>query len=490
MSLQVYPSAVRGLGFTVTKAPEDAVIKQQSPSFVQTRIVQNQNPIWHWSLLYDFLVDNPLKPNPSYQYTDLQQLLGFVTARRNSYDDFLFSDPDDNFVGPGVITQSWLPNYPFMLGAIIVVGGNAWQVSSAPGGAKSGLVQPGFGGTTQADGGLSWYKLGAAIGGTAWPNPQAQLQLVTDGTTYYSPIQLNRGGQFWEDVTDISNGINVYADGVLTTAYTLYPGGLSFSGFSSSGLYLNWGSTPPATPVTAEFNYFYRVHFEDDTQDFEKWANQWWTVGGSQGSRGKGELKLSTSRLPQSIGPGGNPPFPPFSFSSVGGGATNLMVLYPKNVTVSYGSGPGTFTGYAVAKAGSGAWFMVELNYQGLGSAGGSAQFSVYPDPGIARSRITAVYSYIPWMHPQSQAGPLTNGFASSSAQANGIGMIGGALSTAIGTFITQSGGALISLLQGGVSNVNLDFSTIKQNVGEGHSIQGFYGSKMLGNPMVLVYYS
>ncbi len=485
LSNTVFPAQVRGLGYTVLRSPEDSVLKQQSPSWVQTRIVQSQNPIWHWSLLYDFLIDNPLKPNAALAYTDLQTLLGFVTARRNSYDDFLFLDTDDNFFGPAIITQPWIPNYPFMLGAIIILGGHAVQVISAPAGAHSGFSTPSVA-STFTDGRLTWADLGAAIGGTLWPNPQAQLQVVTDGTNYYSPLQINRGGQgFYEDVTDLASALTVYANGVLTSSYTLSAGGVNISGFASSGLYIAWGALAPAAPVTAQYNYYYRVHFEDDAEDFEKWANQWWTVGGAEGgSRGKGELKLVTSRIPGTgLGPGGSP-FPPFGQLC----GTNLLILSPTQLTLNQGSTPG-FTGFAAGQAGAGAWFLAQLRQQGLGSGGGSATLSNYPDPGIPRTRLCAAYSYTPFSHvPFSSTSTVSSG-ASASIKANGTTLVGGITGVDFGSFISNHG-VLVSLVQGPVTLSNLNFSTIAQTLTLGASLPGFYGDKVIGNAMVLVYYT
>lgn len=385
MSNQIYPGAVRGLGFTVTKSPQDAVIVEKTSSFLQTRIVQSLDPIWHWSLQYDVLIDNPLKPTAQSAYSDLQTLIGFVAARRNSYDDFLFLDADDNTVGPGVITQGWLPNWPFALGAIIIVSSTAWQVSASPTG-KSGMSQPAFSSSPQTDGGLTWTQLAAVPGGAAgWPNPQAALQLFTDGTNWYSPLQINRGGQFYEDVTDLASAITVYANGTATTAYTLSAGSLAVPGFSSTGLYLNWGSTRPTAPITATFSYYFRVRFEDSTQDFEKWANQLWSVGGPEGMKGKGELKLTTARNPVTVN-GYGTPSPPINFPV---GATKLVVLYPTIVSLKQG------TGVAVGVAGPNAYAKLTMTSVGLFAVSPAATFSgfILP-PFVPPGAVKAIYAY------------------------------------------------------------------------------------------------
>ncbi len=314
MSNAVFPSAVRGLGFSVLRSIEDSVIVQTAPNFVTTRIQQNYNPLWSWELLYDFLIDNPLKPTATLAYTDLKTMMGFFQARGANFDDFLFIDPDDNTVGPGMITALWQRFFPYFLGAIIIDGvgasSHAQKVTVAPAGAKSGLSQPTWnhaGGTT-VDGGLTWTDLGVALNtGTNWPNPQAQLQLIQDSITlvWYSPIQRNLGGQFNEDITDLqpAGGIDyttlsLFDNGTLQTHpgnYVLVGPGLAINGFTFRGLVAQWVGTPTGS-ITATFNFYFRVRFEMSRQNFEKWMNQWWAAGGETSTKSDA-IKLISSRL-------------------------------------------------------------------------------------------------------------------------------------------------------------------------------------------------
>ena len=252
-------------------------------------------------------------------------MMGFFLSRGGDFDSFLFTDPDDNFVGPAMITAGWMPNYPYGLSDIVIdPGGHAQQVVSAPQGAISGFSIPPFddaGGT--ADDGLGpivWQDLGAATG-TGYPNPMATLQVVTpDGVNYFSPIQRNMGG-FLEDVTDLNpqwlgtypvNPITIYANGVLQvgpTSGVCGTGGVTYQlmspnngdpqlvvpGASFGGVYVKWCSGAPTPPVTAQFNFYFRVRFENSKSAFEKWANQWWTAGGEVSSKSD-TIKLRTAR--------------------------------------------------------------------------------------------------------------------------------------------------------------------------------------------------
>jgi hypothetical protein len=133
MSNAVFPAAIRGLTYATRKAMEFATIIQTAPNFATTRIQQTRNPIWHFTLLYEYLFDDPTNLAGGLTQTDLRTMMGFIMARGGQFDDFLFTDPDDNFSGPALISAA--------------------------------------------------------------PNTLAQLQVVTDGAgNYYSPVQRNLGG--------------------------------------------------------------------------------------------------------------------------------------------------------------------------------------------------------------------------------------------------------------------------------------------------------
>jgi hypothetical protein len=223
-----------GLSWPVLKSSEFATLTQDSPNFFETRIQQAKNPRWHWAMTFDVLRDTTTLP-------EYRQLQGFILALGGKFGDFLYSDPSDHSVGP-------------------------------------------------------------ALNPDTTPNTAAQLQVVNDGAgNYYSPVQRNFGGQFQEDITDLNGAIAVYDNGVLKTGggtdYTLAGPGLAIAGAAFEGMYLHWVSAP-AGPVTAQFNFYFRVHMEEDTQEFEQFVSTLWTAGGSEAQTGSG-LKFCSSKIAQ-----------------------------------------------------------------------------------------------------------------------------------------------------------------------------------------------
>lgn len=254
MTLPLYP-ALPGLTFTSLKTPEFDTLVQSAPNKYEVRLAQTINPVWTWTLIYDFLHDFPW--GSFTQPSELQTLMGFFLQMGGKAGSFVYTDPDDNYVGPA-LTGVPAPNTPF-----------------------------------------------------------AQLQLVNDGSgNYYSPIQRTLNGVFYEDITDLNGSIAVYANGTLATAgtspgqYTVLGPGLALPDASYMGMYLKWGgnAAPPTEPITAQFHFYFRVRFESDSQDFEKFlgigsaaayamqGGGYWTIGGSNAQNGTGTLKLTTAR--------------------------------------------------------------------------------------------------------------------------------------------------------------------------------------------------
>ena len=250
--MPIFP-VLPGLTYTSVKGPSFKTLVAGAANGYESRVAQYQNPVWEWQLIFDFLHD--FFWGTFTNVSELRTLMGFFTAQAGQSASFLYTDPDDNSVGPALVSAA--PNVPL-----------------------------------------------------------AQLAVVNDGAgNYYSPIQRTLDGVFYEDITDLNGAIAVYKNGTLATVgsgagqYEVMGPGLAIPGYSFAGLYLKWGSSP-ATPVTAAFNFYFRVRFAEDNQSFEKFAGQgasgslppagqgggFWTVGGSESQNGASILKLRTAR--------------------------------------------------------------------------------------------------------------------------------------------------------------------------------------------------
>lgn len=88
MSDAVFPT-LAGRGWSIVKTPVWKTVTQESVSGMELRTSLMAYPRYRITLTYDVL-------RASSAFGELQTLVGFFNARRGSWDDFLFLDPDDN----------------------------------------------------------------------------------------------------------------------------------------------------------------------------------------------------------------------------------------------------------------------------------------------------------------------------------------------------------------------------------------------------------
>jgi hypothetical protein len=319
MTLPIYPLSVRGMRWPSLKSGEYSTIVQKAANFYETRIVNSQNPIWHWSLIYEYLKDNPQDLVSSLSpYTDYRYLEGFLLGQQGQFAEFLYDDLTDDVIGlrnnpggtatyPSAFKVSIYPTQQFFYpaGSYLVDTGATPHLQLVTIGGISGTTVPSWnqsGGTTTS-GTMTVLDQGVFSGSLA-----QTLPLVTDGAGgYYSPIQRNFGGQFLEDVTDLNlttyASLKVWANGYLQTAgvsgvgtYQISGPGLAIPGYSYQGLYIQWWANP-ATPITALGQFYFRTRLESDSQDIEIFLNELWTIGGESSKNGSGLLKIMSSRV-------------------------------------------------------------------------------------------------------------------------------------------------------------------------------------------------
>lgn len=92
MSNLLFPK-IRGLGWSITKNPTFSTDIQSSLAGREVRIQNYQNPIWEFTLAYEYLLNDPKFRDDSEQ-TPLETLVGFFLARGGQFDDFLLNETD------------------------------------------------------------------------------------------------------------------------------------------------------------------------------------------------------------------------------------------------------------------------------------------------------------------------------------------------------------------------------------------------------------
>jgi uncharacterized protein (TIGR02217 family) len=92
MSNVLFPK-IRGLAWSVVKNPTFSTDIQQSLAGREVRIQNYQNPIWEFTLTYEYLLNDPRFRDENEQ-TPLETLVGFFLARGGQFDDFLLNETD------------------------------------------------------------------------------------------------------------------------------------------------------------------------------------------------------------------------------------------------------------------------------------------------------------------------------------------------------------------------------------------------------------
>jgi uncharacterized protein (TIGR02217 family) len=92
MSNILFPK-IRGLAWDIIKNPTFNTEIQESLAGREVRIQNYQNPIWEFTLSYEYLLNDPRTRDENEQ-TGLETLVGFFLARGGQFDDFLLNESD------------------------------------------------------------------------------------------------------------------------------------------------------------------------------------------------------------------------------------------------------------------------------------------------------------------------------------------------------------------------------------------------------------
>ena len=92
MSNLLFPK-IRGLAWNIVKTPTFSTEIQESLAGREVRLQNFQNPIWEFTLKYEYLQNDPKLRDENAQ-TPLETLVGFFLARGGQFDDFLLNESD------------------------------------------------------------------------------------------------------------------------------------------------------------------------------------------------------------------------------------------------------------------------------------------------------------------------------------------------------------------------------------------------------------
>lgn len=92
MSNALFPK-IKGLSWDVVKTPTFSTDIQESLAGREVRIQNFKNPIWEFTLHYEYLFNDPKFRDES-SATPLETLVGFFLARGGQFDDFLLNESD------------------------------------------------------------------------------------------------------------------------------------------------------------------------------------------------------------------------------------------------------------------------------------------------------------------------------------------------------------------------------------------------------------
>lgn len=265
----VFPS-LPGLAWSVTKAPTFQTRIQRAVSGRELRALDYPYPLWQFTLVFEFLRDNPAAG-----YNELRTLMGFYMQCNGAFATFLFNDVSDNSITGQILPAavSTLTGTPGVVtgGSSYVTGDVVAPAGGTPSGAAASLGVTASGGAITA---LSVLNPGAyavipgttAIALTGGSGSGGQVDL-----SWLTTVQLQRTfGGFAEPIVAPNTVHNLYYEGIVQGGYSVDP----TSGIIT--LAAPFFSTQPV--IAADFSYYFRCRFVDDSYPFENFMLRLWQL--------------------------------------------------------------------------------------------------------------------------------------------------------------------------------------------------------------------
>lgn len=216
MSYLAYPRNLPGLAYSKIRRPKHNVSVQTHQSGAEVRMSYWSEPLWEWDLTYELLRDGQ---RDGHAFDELKQIEGLFLACTGSLSGFSYYDDDDHV---------------------------AFQSPIGPGGPTNG---------TQTNFVLYRYR------GT-----------TTEGQQYINHENIG--------LLDTLQPFNLYIDGSATPVEVSDPVyGYTLNTTAPKNQQLVFNTAPPAGHTLAvDMSWLYWVRFQADSQDFEKFMHQLWTL--------------------------------------------------------------------------------------------------------------------------------------------------------------------------------------------------------------------
>lgn len=257
MSTEPYPD-LPGLVFPVTQKPLFSTNIQPHTSGRETRTSYWENPLWEFTLSYDYL------PNPAVRDSDYKKIVGFFLARKGSFETFLFYNRDDQYVVNGYLGTGDASTAQFVFA-------KEWNLH---------LEAIGYVDTTAEYHIYVEADQAGVVASDSFTISHAALSdvsiIVTVNGTVFTPTasvtpaagQYHQAGQVFTFHTGSYNGMPV----VIHYKYEAIPGTDYSVGLPNSLIFS--GAPPVGAIITGSFRYAYIVRFGDDSAEFDQFMDK------------------------------------------------------------------------------------------------------------------------------------------------------------------------------------------------------------------------
>ena len=286
--MNVFPSFLPGLGWSVFKIPNWGTRMQRAVSGRELRTQDFANPIWNFRLTLEGLRDKwDTRAGPGVgaafpggataPLDELRTLLGFFNAQQGATIPFLFTDPSDSAILGQRLPAATSTATSAVIGASPGSNYSAGDIVYPAGG--TGIL-PAAVVVSTVD--FSGAATSVAIfnGGSYTVIPTGDIA-TTGGNG--SGLTIDLGG--WATTVQLVRTMSTYGftENIIAPnlVSAIYYGGAAQSGWSvgSGGLVNLPAPFTSAQPViTADFTYYFLVRFTKDQNEFENFYYQLWQL--------------------------------------------------------------------------------------------------------------------------------------------------------------------------------------------------------------------